>query len=331
MIPNHLIFDFVSIKNLFPDFILLNEQQNIVQTSTSLQSFYSESGENKFLECFTIDGKEKQLASYFGKDLCFKSLGKKKFLLQARVEYLKESKLILLVVVDMKAAKARIKNELNFHHINHAIASPLTAIQSSLDLIQKHEHKKSSELSLSTKRYFDSALFEIKAITSILNNSSVLLENETAFGPKSETDIIQLINNSIEAEFSALFENAKYTISFHGKKRAIKTHQPLMSILFVNIIHELIKNASTNLTIEITVFFTIRSVKIIFKNINTCLPLQEIDMLEHSINTNAAELFSAKALAVTAIKKIAGIHHAVVEIRKDPSNNLSFIFNMRNS
>ncbi len=331
MISDRLIFDLASVKNLFPDFILLNEQQNIVQTSASLASFYTSSDSNKFGEYFTIEGKEKKLAAYFGKLLCLKSLYKEKWALKARVEYLKESKLILLAIVELKAAKARIKNELDFHHINHAIASPLTAIQSSLDLIKKHQQKKSAELSLITKRYFDSALFEIKAITGILHNSRVIVENEAALGPKSETDIIQLLNNSIEAAFSALYENAKYTISFHGKKRFIQTHQQLMSILFINIIHELIKNVSSNFTLEITVFFTIKSVKIIFTNNNICIPMQEIDLLEHSINTNAPEIFSAKGLVVTAIKKIACMHDARIEIRKDPPNNVSFIFKMVNS
>ena len=71
MISDRLIFDLASVKNLIPDFILLNEQQNIVQTSASLASFYTSSDSNKFGEYFTIEGKEKKLAAYFGKLLYF--------------------------------------------------------------------------------------------------------------------------------------------------------------------------------------------------------------------------------------------------------------------
>ena len=320
------------IKRLFPQYLLLNNDLMVIQTGESLHSILPNITGYNFYSIFEIQdaAKDRKLTDYAGKKVLLKTLHSKNKSFQAHIEHLTNNDQLFIVLELLSDKNFHAQHQLPIQTLTHAIGSPLTALQSTLDLLKKRQEMFSKEMALITNQYFKIAFNEILTIASILKNTGFLFSNSTLRISKTETDLVQLIYTLLESEFLSLYEKGKITVTQTGRNKLYSTDQNLMSLLICNLITEITKYTNGDSELTLNIRFTDYKTEINISNKHSTLTTAEFNFLSKSLENEYDEIISGKTLVLTAIKQLIQLHHATLEIKHNSAKNISFILKLNN-
>lgn len=210
--------------------------------------------------------------------------------------------------------------------VSHEVRTPLTAIKSSADLLQRYSEKWDVE---KRSEHLSRINNSVDYLTTLLENVLTMSRTESGkiiYSPES-MNLKEFIADLIEK--LELFDNGKHPIEFNFEGDTfIKSDPRLISILFNNIISNAIKYSpsSNKILVKVSRSFNL---KIMIEDKGIGIPQEAIALLfEPFYRAKNSEKFKGSGLGLSIVKKIIDLLNGKIEIESEEGRGSKFLITL---
>lgn len=211
-------------------------------------------------------------------------------------------------------------------NITHEIKTPITAINSAIELIDTR-----NSINEIDKECLDIIQFQVKSIDKLVNDILCLSEIEVA---KNNDD-----NNFEEVELNGLIEKVvdefSYTdmeINFEPKELVtIKGDKNLLSVAISNILSNAIKYSKTD-KIDIILKKNKEIVELIVKDYGVGIKKEHLDNIFerfYRVDKNRSRKLGGSGLGLSIVKNIIELHNGKIKANSEINNGTEFIIDLQ--
>lgn len=338
------------VKALFPHYMLINRQMQIIDIGEFIKRLFSVSRGDQFYHFFKLNNPDTeelsfdQLKSISGNSITVHNLTFNELTL--RVEYIRASDNILFFAnnvsahqslgnsaeaepenkeqnskwLDLFAEKEKQHNNKRTHFMRlmaHELKTPLAAIQSSVELIKKKEEKFSSELALINDHYYDVVFGEINKMALMLRNISVFSVDQLMNFKITNSDFVALVESNLKSSFLTFFLHHKFNITVSGEARSVLIDQKLFSNVIINLVSNSIQYVTKEDKIGIAIIFHDRNVELIISDRREQMPVSMLNRISRVLNfaTDENEVIHDVELGLAVVKMIMDLHKGTLQFK----------------
>lgn len=198
------------IRRLIPDFVLLNNNLQIIDMAGSVKDVFNTNIHTRFTDIFSLNESIPDtisfnyLQSLATQTVSFVSLKEPGLKYSLKVEYLEKPEQLMLVFADLFPERQQAAAEQStrfFYAVTHELKNPLAAIQSSAELIQLKQDRTAKELASSTNGHFEAIFSEVDKVALMLKNIAFISANAPICLKKTNTELVAFVQDILQYSF----------------------------------------------------------------------------------------------------------------------------------
>lgn len=210
-------------------------------------------------------------------------------------------------------------------NITHEIKTPITAINSAIELLQTKNSIKQED-----KECFDIIQFQINSINKLINDILYLSEIEVEKTNENKNyttfNLNQLIKNQL-----TYFNFSDIKINFiENTKTELKGNEELISTAISNLITNAIKYSGSN-KIDIILDKKGKEIELTVKDYGIGIALDHINHIFerfYCVDKTRSRLLSGSGLGLAIVKNIINLHNGNISAESEINKGTSFIINL---
>jgi PAS domain S-box-containing protein len=194
---------------------------------------------------------------------------------------------------------------------SHEFRTPLTSINSSIDVLEHYTNEIRSKHKSSLFKHFDRIRDQIVRLTNLMNDILILGKreaNKMPFEPK-KLNVIDLCLKHIEENHLNRTDNRSVEFKIEGQERTVFADEDLINHILSNALSNAFKYSEGKPNPELTIFFKANYYEIIVRDYGIGIPENEKNQLfESFFRANNASSIQGTGLGLVIMKQFVEMH-----------------------
>jgi PAS domain S-box-containing protein len=244
--------------------------------------------------------------------------------LQVQIERGKEVELMLKESLEKEKELSEMQSRF-ISTTSHEFRTPLTAVLSSTELLQRYGKKWSDDKKL---EHFNRIIESVEYLTKLLDDVLTISRTETgkiSFKPES-VDLIELSTECVKDIKSLITEKHELKLNYNLTENIFKLDRKLMRFIFSNLLSNAAKYSPAGGKISMTINKDQQQLLIEISDEGIGIPPEEVskifDSFYRSKNTGTIE---GTGLGLAIVKRAVDLHHGEITVSSELNKGTTFV------
>ena len=293
MIDSIFTTDIKKIETDVFDFLIVNNTLHIVEVSTALKKFLNLSGDEIFEKKFEMVNDAAGIVDFaYLKEMAdqmieLKVADQPDLKIKFSIKYTVDNDTLLLIPCDLLKDIVRSKEQAVTNLISrfsHDFKNPMSAIFSSLELLQRHEERLSKIVYNNNRVQFSVIFTEFAKLSLMLKNISAILSTDPVKVKYIDTDLVKCIKDGLQSSFHNVNLESNFVLEVIGSPINIFIDPKLFLQIFINLLFESIHLIDSSKQIKLRICFSSNKIFLIIKGFGRKKHTQLLQQKEKFLN-----------------------------------------------